>query len=469
MRLRCSSEKEITFVFQPEDSFQENPLLKTKNLLEQPLFLPLVLILSMTFCTSPYVANAQEDQGAQEETSTLEEKEFHEIYQKSLSEPLSADKWKSAVDSGKAKNYEVQPGDNLWEISEVLFGDPYYWTKIWALNSDSVFNPHEIRKGLRVVFVPGGDEAPQLSIQSNTHTEPTAVAINKETSDSKSATVATQSEFENLVVAIPPTTRKSRPLAKLPNSLPPWSFRGPKDEIIGFDVTRSFDALKTQNSKIPFLLVKEKSNVLGGVIEIEDNSKIAQDGDEVIVHFVKDEMIEKGRRFLVTTYDQSVFDPFQKRGSLEKIISGEVEIVERVDEKRPHYRALIVNSLHPVREGSLLEEGPWPIMPESSKSELSEPPAEYVRVIGGPLNERRRVAGQGSWVYLGGAPKTSLIVGQKYPLFRWSLGRQTHTYIKKNHKRIGEVLIVSSENGFSTGVVVSSSDSIEIGDSLRTE
>ena len=79
--------------------------------------------------------------------------------------PIDDDRWKDIAGTKITETYNIVKGDTLWDISKRLFGDPKYWPKIWALNSDDITNPHLILPGHAIAFSPGtGTSLPAVSI-----------------------------------------------------------------------------------------------------------------------------------------------------------------------------------------------------------------------------------------------------------------------------------------------------------------
>src|SRR6185295_17266448 len=78
---------------------------------------------------------------------------------------ISDDEWKQIAGERANAEYDIIPGDTLSAISGRLFGDGKYWPKIWALNNASITNPHLIRPGNKVTFLPGtGSSLPAVSM-----------------------------------------------------------------------------------------------------------------------------------------------------------------------------------------------------------------------------------------------------------------------------------------------------------------
>lgn len=80
--------------------------------------------------------------------------------------PIDDEEWRRIAGDRIASRYDIVRGDTLSEISGRLFGDIKYWPKIWALNNDTIANPHLIRPGNSVQFEPGSSGSlPTVSIQ----------------------------------------------------------------------------------------------------------------------------------------------------------------------------------------------------------------------------------------------------------------------------------------------------------------
>ena len=57
------------------------------------------------------------------------------------------------------ESYTVQKGDTLWDISQKVLGNPWYWPKVWSLNPQ-VENPNWIYPGNVITFSGGGEQLP---------------------------------------------------------------------------------------------------------------------------------------------------------------------------------------------------------------------------------------------------------------------------------------------------------------------
>ncbi len=63
--------------------------------------------------------------------------------------------------------YVVVPGDTLWEIAELFFGDPETWPGLWSINNEEITNPHYIYPGQILRLQAGTDLRPPSLIVSS--------------------------------------------------------------------------------------------------------------------------------------------------------------------------------------------------------------------------------------------------------------------------------------------------------------
>ena len=95
------------------------------------------------------------------------ENRFYSIYQNHHSRQMSITQWQELINQNSIKTYTMQKGDNLWDISRMLFNNSNYWPKLWSVNAD-LSNPHRISAGYKVQVIMGSEgQAPRAVINSN--------------------------------------------------------------------------------------------------------------------------------------------------------------------------------------------------------------------------------------------------------------------------------------------------------------
>lgn len=138
----------------------EEPLPSIDDLIDTPQASPSK---PATKREEPQPLSATELAPASDEPNADFEKRLAEIYA-GHSEPVSSERWSELIGAKAQESYSVQTGDTLWDLSHTLFGDGFYWSKLWAENPE-IHNPHRIEKGQALRFIGGSEsDAPELHV-----------------------------------------------------------------------------------------------------------------------------------------------------------------------------------------------------------------------------------------------------------------------------------------------------------------
>lgn len=93
------------------------------------------------------------------------EARMNRIYQNHYQKPILDSDWLKIIEGIQEQSYKVSPGDTLWDISEIYFGDGNYWSKLWSMNRN-ITNPHLIYSGDNIIFNAGTfDEPPSIAVE----------------------------------------------------------------------------------------------------------------------------------------------------------------------------------------------------------------------------------------------------------------------------------------------------------------
>ncbi len=129
------------------------------------------------------------------------EYQLHRQYLQKSSKPVG-------VTSPGSVHYQLQKGETLRSLSEMLYGDSQYWPRVWA-QSKGIANPHLVRPGHQLQLMLGSeDEAP-------------AFRFSEEEPDT-GLELVNSAGGANPIVEIPPPEVPPKPILKVPGSFPEW-------------------------------------------------------------------------------------------------------------------------------------------------------------------------------------------------------------------------------------------------------
>lgn len=71
---------------------------------------------------------------------------------------LAKEEWLKLINFDRRSQRQIQSGDNLWNIAQTQFGDPFLWRKLWQENP-WLTNPHELEIGRMLNYYREGEES----------------------------------------------------------------------------------------------------------------------------------------------------------------------------------------------------------------------------------------------------------------------------------------------------------------------
>lgn len=386
--------------------------------------------------------------GAQEGESNSREARFHDIYLKHNESPTSEEAWQKALTEGAAQTYTVQEGDTLWGISETFFGDPQFYPKIWALNGQSILNPHEINPDQSIRFVEGTLGEPP-SMDMGEAVSPEILAIDE-------ATNIPEKE-------IPASTSNTRPFRKLPGSLPYWEMDPSALTQYVFKIDAPIPKPYISEVFLGAYLDEADLASLGFVSENEGGHQAS--GDEQFV-FVKMKEAPTQARYLIVKKDSTIKDSVSGNKANQILVQAEIEMQNSVNADKGLYRAKVVKLVTQIDVGSQLIASE---MPTVNLKEDSAPVAANSKVIGGAFSSERLIFGNDEIVFLNEGSEKGLVAGQILPVYRDQRLREAASEAISNHRIIGKIKVIRVTPNFSTAVVTSVTEEIHVGDKTYSE
>ncbi len=492
-----------------------------------------LLFLVTVFLLSPYL------KGSDQEIQTVKEEKLFKVYQLYSSEPTPDELWDKVLSGLAEKSYQVQKGDTLWGISQMLFGDPYFWPKLWSLNHDIIFNPHFIYPDNKLLFDLGSEQRPpsvtiltdeadgSVTAPSLTQGEgepapgaeaaaaaPEAApeeAVNSQAAGEQEATPlqaqsesAHEAQAEAPVDAAPveeappevvkPKTVLQNYMAKnyppllsvelpteglpqmpepkiisqkgvLPQSLPPWVAKDTDREPPVIDFKSIQRAPTEQTWLMPCWVSDTEKPVLAEVSSMEGGDITAHENQWIFVS-AEPQNIEIGQKYLIVKKYEQI-----KPGVWIYSIEGEAQMGAVVspsnqssaDSKKATYRAMVTRAWSVITQDSeLISSEEYTFNQQSDLENLN--PVAGASIVGGSCHNKRRIFGEGEFIFIKTQQQGQMNVGDKVPIYRDELGRNDKTTAHNHTRLVGAAQVVKTSGGWATAFVLKSEEPIEVGD-----
>ncbi len=397
-----------------------------------------------------------------DEVDHQQEAYFHNIYKNYNEQPTSAESWEQAIGPRQSESYLIQKGDTLWDISNTLFGDSNYWPKVWSLNKEAIFNPHEINTGLMVRFYPGtGNDAPTLNLAKAGDIISGASGTMTDASGAMASPVAEVSERTQNAV-IPPPKRIPKPVLKqIPSSLPQYEMGAIAKQKLKIQVELPKNKFPASKPYLTYFAAENSVDGNGEIVGTELGADTASDGQMIYVKLEK----EDGNSYVIQKNHSKVKSQKFFGGSAQIVeIQGEIEILEKVNDNGT-YRAIVKKTIQPIEVGSLLVPGHLPQM-NIAQTNVEEGVGGVV--IGGQFEDNRFLMGNETVIYIDNGSTQGLTVGQTLPIYKNERLRNPDSKAKYNDPVIGHVKVVRVSKDFSTGFVLDVNTEIKVGDYVGT-
>lgn len=389
--------------------------------------------------------------------SQKKEERFSNDYTKYHKDSTSEQNWEKVVGKRTADTYVVNKGDTLWDISGTLFGDPFYWPKVWSLNRDLIYNPHVIFPDMKIKFYQGSTKvAPTLATDNS---KAPVVPPSESTSEpSQAAKIEAPVEQKNKDDDVPEDTKIVVSDRRLPKS-----FQDKKISVqkkVEIQVEEQKEAPVEVNIVQEFYLSEGPMLTVGEVVEIKNEFSSAGDGQYVFIKFESEPngtytILKPGKRMRPVgevKYDVEMYE-----------VEGEVKVLGKVNTAENVYRAKVTKTNTLVSQNSLAIPGRMKTFKISDMT--AETTASRGRIIGN-LSEFGTV-GQGSFVVINQGSQGGYQVNMKLPIYEELEVRNRaslKSLVKENPERIGALVIVDTTANYSVAYITKVVDPVSISD-----
>jgi hypothetical protein len=322
----------------------------------------------------------------------------------------------------KEMDYIVKEGDNLWDISQRFYGDPFLWPRLWYQNQ-YVTNPHYIYPGDRIRLYPY-----KVLIEIEEETKPpTTVGVKP----------LPQPPVEEVPPPLPPIPEIVR-LVVYPE-VRSSGFITPEIEGIGRIVSAKVDKLE---------LVAE---------------------DEIYINFQKGFPPKKGDQFTVFRVGETIKHPIIKKTELGRKVKilGTVVITKTKEEEAQ--TALITRSYDSMLRGDQLT--PYFAPREELVVSTVEKPV-YGWIVASKQSKLELV--EGDVVYIDRGEVDSIRPGHIFHVLRRGAVVKDPIATKKKEKvklpdeLIARLVVIRTQQKTSSAVIVQTRLPVQIGDEITT-
>ncbi len=394
-----------------------------------------------------------------------------------LKGPITDESWRKIIGKRSKETYRIQKGDTLWDVSRTLFGDPFYWPKVWAVNED-ITNPHFVKPGASLNFYQGTvNEEPVIDIKPETPPPPISapVATGIPSAEQIEAekleflpgedgdflpTTGLRAETADQVVIPPPRGKPAVKLKTIPPSIPVWDATAASQPSQGKVFFSGAPPSSPQTIIVPLLayLAEEFPDDVGEVVEFRDSSLVGSNYQYVYVDVDEGAV---GDTFLVVSRLEKPRKFYKILSGVPISVDGEVKLIEKVDDD--YFKAAVISNTNPIRVGAKLVKEKLPTVELSTIGPILNVEGQ---IGGGYLDGLTEFFSPGSFVFLDvGSAQGIKVGGIIYALANEKL-RNKKTVDDSNKRDVGLLKIVHTTENSSTAVVVQANDVIMSGDLL---
>lgn len=362
------------------------------------------------------------------------------------------------------ENYRIQNGETLWSLSQILYGDGAYWTRVWSQNR-GITNPHLIRPGHTLQFLLGSeDDTPAFRFTEE---------------DEEGNGVELTASSSNPVIEIPPPEIPPKPVLKVPSSFPEWqSVFKPQPTNMLDDSGLDFRWKKLPNRIFLRAWVDDKEvEPIGHFLENDKEAGLPVINQYVYIKVKKGAGHVGGKMMIVHDAGEirrvSEYLEDDGRDAYLVQVAGELEISEAVTcnfsrssdkENFDCFRALMTKTTGLSLKDNALVDGELPIVDLTPTSVYGTAVAQ---ILGSEKHNSSMLSGEGDIVFLNKGSSGGVQVGQMLDLFANRKSRHAETPVEFSPVPSGTVKVVRVSNEFSTAVILNAHDGILQGDRVQ--
>ncbi|MBK9293288.1 MAG: LysM peptidoglycan-binding domain-containing protein [Oligoflexia bacterium] len=378
------------------------------------------------------------------ETDQMYEERLARINQNFNLSEIPDQQWQGIVGEKVSESYQLQSGDTLWDISEKLFGNGFYWPKIWQLN-DTITNPHNVQTGSSLRFSAGTlTSPPQLEVAeetgADTEVETEEITFKDETSE----------QMITSEVVIPKGRSAIEPLQTIPDSFPEW-----RESMLTYETdTKATIEPAPLQAYIDEVIADNNWKSNGVIFEIDGQGrKVASTYQQLYVKLESGGAV--GEYYTVFKNGTDIKDPdTNNKVGKQIVLKGLLLIKKPVENENNIFMAQVSKTLNPIEIGDEIVLGN--LLVTTDFEETAETSSVSAKIVDGDKT-KRKVFRLHDLIYLDKGEKDGLQAGAMLDIVKT-------TNLKFSQDVIGKAKVVNLGQNVATAIIVKSKDAIRTGD-----
>lgn len=346
------------------------------------------------------------------------------------------------------EEYEIQPGDTLYDVCDQLIDEADYWPKLWAMNPE-IRNPHFIYPGFKVKFFPGDKVIPPFL---QLVTEDDVVPIDKGTLKEPELI---REDVSGLLLRF--AGQQPVPIVG-PNDITGNEDVGTRLEVIG-DIPRP----NSVTVSVPAFFFRDEPEFLGEVIGGVSGSILTDKNDEIVLR--EKGKLARGMSYTVLRESGMVYDPESNdRIGRRYEFVAHIRVTDSLGEGGNYVGNVLENRLG-VQPGDLL------VAYRATGRVVSLaggiPAGGGANKVIGFAYPNSLIGGQGSTVFFENRSGQSLSVGSVIAVHQ-KINRSASEFIRGRlpniDREIAIVRIIDNSEIASVGYIINSKREVQLGD-----
>lgn len=323
--------------------------------------------------------------------------------------------------------YAVIPGDTLWEIAELFFGDPETWPGLWSINNQEITNPHYIYPGQI------------LRLQAGTDLRPPSLIVTSDVPD------VMDDSFTSFI-----------PKAEIFSTTTDCSLHVPFSTSTEGDVTLA----------APTFITRSLVDPLGVVEQASPGKEMLARGDIIYMRFRNTSDVDCGRVYSLYHHVSEVRHPEVRSARLGHVYSVSAEVlISDVDEKWVTGR--VVQSYSEIGRGELITDR----VPVAGKVRTSEMSQVVDGFVIDKSHEENLLVQRNQVVFIDRGRNDGVRSGTTFWVVRRGDGLATKPLQVDQSlpdQVIGRLVVFAADDHVSTAVMTDQAISVRIGDRITS-